>query len=87
MDLKNEILNQMTKFDDVAKISNEDIDEFKNVLDLLLLKSKFNHQISQVLNAASVDFDGVLKSDDNVRDDLKIKSVVRIANFVINRLS
>lgn len=87
MDLKTDILNQMSKFDDVSKISIESVDEFKNVLDLFLLRAKSNHQVNQVLNAVSADLDGILKSDDGIRDDLKIKSVVRFANFVINRLS
>ncbi|CYV35753.1 hypothetical protein HO918_01150 [Streptococcus suis] len=87
MDLKTDILNQMSKFDDVSKISIESVDEFKNVLDLFLLRAKSNHQVNQVLNAVSADLDGILKSDDGIRDDLKIKSVVRLANFVINRLS
>lgn len=87
MDLKTDILNQMSKFDDVSKISIDSIDEFKNILDSFLLKGKSNHQINQVLNAVSADLDAILKSDDSIRDDFKIKSVVRLANFIINRLS
>ena len=87
MDLKTDILNQMSKFDDVSKISIDSIDEFKNILDSFLLKGKSNHQINQVLNAVSADLDAILKLDDSIRDDFKIKSVVRLANFIINRLS
>lgn len=86
MDLKKEIVIKMVDFIEDDKLSIESIDELKNVLETFLIRGKSNHEINQVLNAGLANLEGILKSEEYIRDDLKIHSAVRTAKFIASRL-